>query len=198
MQSSFLVLAQSLSCSVKSVCSTLRSPISLDSCHHICPTRGVIRPPPPCVWVTNSRRKPLSVMVTPLLHVPWLWDQQTYRQPTSSGPRRLYPVSIPGRKGKIPQLFSTRLVKGSASLVSLTSCCMVLIMVMLTDDAGETFGNVPCPLFNFGNDHADSGLRTRCVPLNRPTKLTKFRKQGQTTEGDCDHTILVFIFLINC
>ncbi|VEL30825.1 unnamed protein product [Protopolystoma xenopodis] len=34
-----------LLCSVKSVCSTLCSPISLDSCHHICSTRGVIHPP---------------------------------------------------------------------------------------------------------------------------------------------------------
>ncbi|VEL39114.1 unnamed protein product [Protopolystoma xenopodis] len=44
-QSSFLVLSQSLSCSVKSVGSLPRPPISLDSCHHICPTRGVIRSP---------------------------------------------------------------------------------------------------------------------------------------------------------
>ncbi|VEL36726.1 unnamed protein product [Protopolystoma xenopodis] len=42
--SSFIVLSKSLSYSVKSVCSTPSSPISLDSCHRMCPTRGVIRP----------------------------------------------------------------------------------------------------------------------------------------------------------
>ncbi|VEL21546.1 unnamed protein product [Protopolystoma xenopodis] len=49
---------------------------------------------------------------------------------------------------------------------------MVLRMAVLTNDAdydaGETFGNVPPPRFNFGNDHADNGLRTRCVPLSLP------------------------------
>ncbi|VEL32811.1 unnamed protein product [Protopolystoma xenopodis] len=34
-------------------------------------------------------------------------------------------------------------------------------MAILTDDAGETFGKVPCLRFNFGNDHADNGPRTR-------------------------------------
>ncbi|VEL38985.1 unnamed protein product [Protopolystoma xenopodis] len=54
-------------------------------------------------------------------------------------------------------------------------------MAILTDDAGETFGNVPRRLFDFGNDHADNGLRTRCVPLSHPTNMTTLRKQGQTT-----------------
>ncbi|VEL39451.1 unnamed protein product [Protopolystoma xenopodis] len=58
-------------------------------------------------------------------------------------------------------------------------------MTKLTDDAdydgGETFGNVPRPLFNFGNDHADNELRTRCIPLSVPTNMTMLRKQGQTT-----------------
>ncbi|VEL39544.1 unnamed protein product [Protopolystoma xenopodis] len=57
MQSSILVLSQPPSCSVNSVCSNPCSLISLDSCHLICPTRGVIRPP--CVWVTNSLGHPL-------------------------------------------------------------------------------------------------------------------------------------------
>ncbi|VEL38454.1 unnamed protein product [Protopolystoma xenopodis] len=38
-------------------------------------------------------------------------------------------------------------------------------MAIVTDDAdydaGETFDNVPRLRFNFGNDHADNGLRTR-------------------------------------
>ncbi|VEL34916.1 unnamed protein product [Protopolystoma xenopodis] len=38
-------------------------------------------------------------------------------------------------------------------------------MAIFTDgadyDAGETFGNVTRPRFNFGNDHPDNGLRTR-------------------------------------
>ncbi|VEL42159.1 unnamed protein product [Protopolystoma xenopodis] len=42
---------------------------------------------------------------------------------------------------------------------------MVLRIATLTDDAdydaGETFGNVPSPRFNFGNEHADNGPRTR-------------------------------------
>ncbi|VEL33127.1 unnamed protein product [Protopolystoma xenopodis] len=49
-------------------------------------------------------------------------------------------------QGDISQLFSTHLVKGSASFVSLTSCSKVLILTKLTDesdyDAGETSGNV--------------------------------------------------------
>ncbi|VEL32917.1 unnamed protein product [Protopolystoma xenopodis] len=53
---------------------------------------------------------------------------------------------------------------------------MVLRMAMLTDDAdydaGETFENVPRPLFNFGNDHSDNGLRTSCVPLTLLTNMT--------------------------
>ncbi|VEL29534.1 unnamed protein product [Protopolystoma xenopodis] len=62
---------------------------------------------------------------------------------------------------------------------------MVLRMAILTDDAdydaGDTFGDVPRPRFNFGNEHADNGLRTRCVPLSLPTNMTMLRKQGQTT-----------------
>ncbi|VEL13314.1 unnamed protein product [Protopolystoma xenopodis] len=58
-------------------------------------------------------------------------------------------------------------------------------MAILTDDAdydaGETFENVPRPRFNFGNDHADNELRTRCVRLSLPTNMTMLRKQGQTT-----------------
>ncbi|VEL07302.1 unnamed protein product [Protopolystoma xenopodis] len=38
---------------------------------------------------------------------------------------------------------------------------MVLRMAILTDDAGEKFENVPRPRFNFGNENADNGLRTR-------------------------------------
>ncbi|VEL06648.1 unnamed protein product [Protopolystoma xenopodis] len=41
-------------------------------------------------------------------------------------------------------------------------------------DAGEAFGNVPRPRFNFENDHADNELRTKCVPLSLPTNITKF------------------------
>ncbi|VEL11461.1 unnamed protein product [Protopolystoma xenopodis] len=41
---------------------------------------------------------------------------------------------------------------------------MVLRMAIFTDDAdydaGETFGNVLLPPFDFGNDHAENGLRT--------------------------------------
>ncbi|VEL18142.1 unnamed protein product [Protopolystoma xenopodis] len=48
--------------------------------------------------------------------------------------------------------------------------CMVLRMAILTDDAdydaGEMFGNVPRQLFNFGNDHADNGARTRITLRN--------------------------------
>ncbi|VEL18773.1 unnamed protein product [Protopolystoma xenopodis] len=38
-----------------------------------------------------------------------------------------------------------------------------LEMIMQTM-ARETFGNVPRPRFNFGNDHADNGPRTRLAP----------------------------------
>ncbi|VEL08999.1 unnamed protein product [Protopolystoma xenopodis] len=59
---------------------------------------------------------------------------------------------------------------------------MMLRMAILTDDAdydaGETFGNVTHPRFNFGNAHAGNGLRNRCVPLSLPTNMTKLRKQG--------------------
>ncbi|VEL13350.1 unnamed protein product [Protopolystoma xenopodis] len=58
---------------------------------------------------------------------------------------------------------------------------MVLRMAILIDDAGETFGNISFPRFYFGNDHADNGLRIRCVPLSLPTNMTKLRKQDQTT-----------------
>ncbi|VEL12055.1 unnamed protein product [Protopolystoma xenopodis] len=58
-------------------------------------------------------------------------------------------------------------------------------MAILTDDAdydaGETFGNVPRPRLNFGNDNADNGPRTRCVSIIFPTNMTMLRKQGQTT-----------------
>ncbi|VEL32671.1 unnamed protein product [Protopolystoma xenopodis] len=58
-------------------------------------------------------------------------------------------------------------------------------MAILTDDAdydgGETFWNVPRPRFNFGTDHGDTGLRTRCVPLSLPTNMIMLRKQGQAT-----------------
>ncbi|VEL36805.1 unnamed protein product, partial [Protopolystoma xenopodis] len=64
---------------------------------------------------------------------------------------------------------------------------MVLRMAMLTDDAGEMFRNVPRPRFNFGNDHADNGLRTTCVPLSLPTIMTKLRKQAQTTSINSDY-----------
>ncbi|VEL31789.1 unnamed protein product [Protopolystoma xenopodis] len=48
-------------------------------------------------------------------------------------------------------------------------------MAILTDDAdyaGETFGNVPRPRFNFGNDHADNG----------PKRLGMFHVHGSTLE----------------
>ncbi|VEL28158.1 unnamed protein product [Protopolystoma xenopodis] len=48
-------------------------------------------------------------------------------------------------------------------------------------DAVETSGKVPGLRSDFGNDEAYNGLRTRCVPLSRPTNMTKLRKQGQTT-----------------
>ncbi|VEL40880.1 unnamed protein product [Protopolystoma xenopodis] len=58
-------------------------------------------------------------------------------------------------------------------------------MARLTDDADydaeETSGNVPRPPSYSGNDDAYNGLRTRCVPLSLPTKMTELRKQGQTT-----------------
>ncbi|VEL31995.1 unnamed protein product, partial [Protopolystoma xenopodis] len=58
-------------------------------------------------------------------------------------------------------------------------------MAKLTDDAdydaGETSGNVARPRYDFGNDHAYNGLRTRCVPLSLPTNMTKLRKHDQTT-----------------
>ncbi|VEL10667.1 unnamed protein product [Protopolystoma xenopodis] len=38
---------------------------------------------------------------------------------------------------------------------------MAILTDDVNDDAGETFGNVPRPRFNFGNDHADNGPRTR-------------------------------------
>ncbi|VEL41609.1 unnamed protein product [Protopolystoma xenopodis] len=57
-------------------------------------------------------------------------------------------------------------------------------MAMPTDDtdydAGETFGNVPRPWSYSGNDDADNGLRTICVPLSLPANMTMLRKQGQT------------------
>ncbi|VEL38817.1 unnamed protein product [Protopolystoma xenopodis] len=43
-------------------------------------------------------------------------------------------------------------------------------------DAGETFGNVPRPRFNFENDHAVNGLHTRWVPLSLPTILSQVRE----------------------
>ncbi|VEL40526.1 unnamed protein product [Protopolystoma xenopodis] len=81
---------------------------------------------------------------------------------------------------------------------------MVLRMVKLTNDAdydaGETSGNVLRPRSDFGNDHADMGPRTRCVPLSLPTNMTKLRKQGQTTSRQRKetattkgHITLVFI-----
>ncbi|VEL18629.1 unnamed protein product [Protopolystoma xenopodis] len=56
-------------------------------------------------------------------------------------------------------------------------------MATLTDDAGETSGNIPHPRSDFGNDRAYNGLRTRFVPLSLPTNMTKLRKQGQTTSN---------------
>ncbi|VEL28807.1 unnamed protein product [Protopolystoma xenopodis] len=55
-------------------------------------------------------------------------------------------------------------------------------MARLTDDAGETFGNVPRPRSDLGNGDADYGLRTSCVTLSLPTNMTKLRKQGQNNE----------------
>ncbi|VEL32041.1 unnamed protein product [Protopolystoma xenopodis] len=52
-------------------------------------------------------------------------------------------------------------------------------MARLTDDEGETSGNVPIPRSDSGNDHVYYGLRTRCVPLGLPANMTKLRKQGQ-------------------
>ncbi|VEL14777.1 unnamed protein product [Protopolystoma xenopodis] len=54
---------------------------------------------------------------------------------------------------------------------------MVQRMARITDDAdydaGETSGNVPRTRSDFGNDYAYNRLRTRCVPLNLPTNMTK-------------------------
>ncbi|VEL30271.1 unnamed protein product [Protopolystoma xenopodis] len=50
-----------------------------------------------------------------------------------------------------------------------------------TGDAGETSGNVPRPRSYSGNDAADNGPRTRCVPISLPTNMIMLRKQGQTT-----------------
>ncbi|VEL11839.1 unnamed protein product [Protopolystoma xenopodis] len=62
---------------------------------------------------------------------------------------------------------------------------MVLRITKLIDDAdydaGETFGNVPRPRSDFGNDYVCNGLRARYVPLSLLTNMTKLRKQGQTT-----------------
>ncbi|VEL31711.1 unnamed protein product [Protopolystoma xenopodis] len=46
-----------------------------------------------------------------------------------------------------------------------------------TGDAGETSGNVPRPRSYSGNDAADNGPRTRCVPISLSTNMT-MRKQG--------------------
>ncbi|VEL13354.1 unnamed protein product [Protopolystoma xenopodis] len=96
MQSSSLALSQSLSCSVKSVCSISRSPISLDSYLHICPTRSDICPHLRLgeqfeAQASECRDHPFATWTMSLV-------QPTYPQPTSSGPRRVYPVSIPNTK----------------------------------------------------------------------------------------------------
>ncbi|VEL34283.1 unnamed protein product [Protopolystoma xenopodis] len=54
-------------------------------------------------------------------------------------------------------------------------------MARLTDDSGETSGNVPRPRSDFENDHAHNGLWTRLVPLSLPANMTELRKQDQTT-----------------
>ncbi|VEL20731.1 unnamed protein product [Protopolystoma xenopodis] len=54
-------------------------------------------------------------------------------------------------------------------------------MARLSDDAGRTSWIVDCSWSDFGNDHADTGLRTRCVHPVLPTNMTKLQKQGQTT-----------------
>ncbi|VEL29507.1 unnamed protein product [Protopolystoma xenopodis] len=54
-------------------------------------------------------------------------------------------------------------------------------MARLTDDAGETSGNVPRPRSYSENDHAYYGLRTRCVTLSLSTNVVKLRRQGQST-----------------
>ncbi|VEL37836.1 unnamed protein product [Protopolystoma xenopodis] len=59
-------------------------------------------------------------------------------------------------------------------------------------DAGETSGNVPRPRLNFGNDHADNGPRTRCVPISLPTNVTiqdkvRFYKSSYQNDQGNDH-----------
>ncbi|VEL34158.1 unnamed protein product [Protopolystoma xenopodis] len=54
-------------------------------------------------------------------------------------------------------------------------------MARLTNDVGETSGNVPCLRSYSGNDDAYYGLRTGCVPLSLPTNMIELRNQGQTT-----------------
>ncbi|VEL15942.1 unnamed protein product [Protopolystoma xenopodis] len=70
-----------------------------------------------------------------------------------------------------------------------------------TGDAGETSGNVPRPRSYSGNDAADNGPRTRCVPISLSTNMTSFENTSYqydhvaktrsnklyTTKGDCDH-----------
>ncbi|VEL13518.1 unnamed protein product, partial [Protopolystoma xenopodis] len=56
-------------------------------------------------------------------------------------------------------------------------------MAKLTDDAGETFENVPSPLSDAGNhdNYYCRGLRTRYVLLSHPDNKTKLRQRGQST-----------------
>ncbi|VEL32393.1 unnamed protein product [Protopolystoma xenopodis] len=67
--------------------------------------------------------------------------------------------------GNVDQSLSYRCNSSAASLVSMTSCNMVVRMARITDDAeydsGKTSGNVPRPQSYSGNDHAYNGLRTR-------------------------------------
>ncbi|VEL14207.1 unnamed protein product [Protopolystoma xenopodis] len=57
------------------------------------------------------------------------------------------------------------------------SCSVLLRLAIPSDDAdydaGETFGNVPLPRYNFGNDHAYNGLQTRwdLIPRNLSDNL---------------------------
>ncbi|VEL39049.1 unnamed protein product [Protopolystoma xenopodis] len=50
-----------------------------------------------------------------------------------------------------------------------------------TGDAGETSGNVPRPRSYSGNDAADNGPRTRCVPISLSTNMTSFENSIQWT-----------------
>ncbi|VEL42604.1 unnamed protein product [Protopolystoma xenopodis] len=68
-------------------------------------------------------------------------------------------------------------------------------MTRLTDDAGETSGNVLHRRSDSGNDDAYYGLRISCVPLRLSAHMTKLRRQDQATCLRRKETAAILVFI---